>query len=131
MSFKTALGLSLNNLSQVNGFNKEALAKLEDGLQHIAGQVAMTERSNSTFTMLFNSMKTLQSELQQFSQAASEIELNSNTIQVSTNEFAAIIEESSNAIDQLSKTLQKIAAKQTIIRQNIEETYHSALSLRS
>ena len=119
------------NLSQVNGFNKEALAKLEDGLQHIAGQVAMTDRSNSTFTMLFNAMKTLQSELQQFSQAASEIELNSNTIQVSTNEFAAIIEESSNTIDQLSKTLQKIAAKQTIIRKNIEETYHSALSLRS
>lgn len=119
------------NLSQVNSFNKEALTKLEDGIKHVANQVDMTEHSNVTFTMLFNSMNNLQSELHQFSQAAKEIEQNSNTIQVSTNEFAAIIEQSSNAIDQLSSTLQEIASKQTIITKNIEETYYSALSLRS
>lgn len=119
------------NLSQVNIYNKEALSKLEDGLLHVTTQVDMTERSNGTFTNLFNSMKKLQTELQQFSKATAEIEQNSSAIQVSTNEFAAIIEQSSSVIDQLTDTLSKITEKQAVIKSNIEETYHSALSLKS
>lgn len=118
------------NLSQVNSFNHEALVKLEVGLQHVAGQVEMTERSNSTFNILFNSMKSLQQGLQQYTYAASEIELNSKTIQTSTNEFASIIEQSSNVIDQLNTSLQAVALKQIEVTRNIEETYQSTLSLR-
>lgn len=118
------------NLSQVNSFNREALTKLENGLKHVTGQVAMTERSTTTFHSLFNSMKNLQSELQEFSQSTLEIEQNSKNIQTSTSEFATIIEQSSNTIDQLSTNLKKITTKQADIKQNIEETFHSALSLR-
>ena len=118
------------NLSQVNTYNREALLKLEDGLQQVTGQAEKTERSNNTFNSLFNSMKNLQNELNQFTISAREIEQNSNNIQTSTNEFAAIIEQSSNAIDLLNSSLQKMSDKQNDITKNIEDTYHSALSLR-
>lgn len=119
------------NLGQVNSYNKEALSKLENGRNQITSQVQKTEHSNETFNTLFNALKKLQSELVQFSEAARQIEQNSNDIQISTNEFASIIEQSSNAIDLLSATLENINSKQTNITKNIEETYHSALSLRS
>ena len=118
------------NLSQVNTYNREAMLKLEDGLHQVTGQAEKTERSNNTFNTLFNSMKNLQYELNQFTIAAKEIEQNSNNIQTSTNEFAAIIEQSSNAIDLLNSSLQKMSDKQNDITKNIEDTYHSALSLR-
>lgn len=118
------------NLSQVNTYNREALLKLEDGLHQVTGQAEKTERSNNTFNSLFNSMKNLQNELNQFTISAKEIEQNSNNIQTSTNEFAAIIEQSSNAIDLLNSSLQKMSDKQNDITKNIEDTYHSALSLR-
>lgn len=118
-----------SNLSQVNLYNKEAQNKLEDGLQHVSTQVVMADRSNSTFTELFNSMNTLQNELLQFTKAANSIEDNSKAIQLSTNEFAAIIEQSSSAIDQLSGVLTTISADQLHITKNIEETYHQALSI--
>jgi len=118
------------NLSQVNTYNREALLKLEDGLHKVTGQVEKTERSNNTFNALFDSMKNLQKELHQFTKSAEEIEQNSNDIQTSTNEFAAIIEESSNAVDMLNTSLQKMSEKQNDITKNIEETYQSALSLR-
>lgn len=119
------------NLAQVNTYNREALSRLQDGLMQVEKQVEKTEHSNSMFNLLFDSMKNLQAELQQFSVAAKEIEQNSNTIQISTNEFAAIIEQSSNAIDLLSDSLQKMSNRQQEITRNIEETYHNALSIKS
>ena len=74
-------------------------------------------------------MKKLQLELQQFSKATTSIETNGKSIQMSTNEFAAIIEQSSQAVNQLSTILEKVNAEQQIITQNIEETYHNALSI--
>lgn len=120
-----------DNLTQVNTYNREALLKLENGLSQVSSQVEKTERSNSTFNSLFDSMQTLRQELLQFTVAAKEIEQNSTDIETSTNEFAAIIEESSNAIDLLNDSLFKLSARQNDITKNIEETYYSALSLRN
>lgn len=120
-----------SNLSEVNHYNKDALSKLQDGLQHITTQVATTERSTSTFNDLFSSMKQLQQELEVFSKATNSIENNSKSILMSTNEFATIIEESYQAIDQLSSILEKVNAEQQIITKNIEETYQSALTIKS
>lgn len=117
------------NLSQVNLFNNEALNRLKGGLKHVKMQVDMTDRSNITFNSLFNSMKNLQRELEQFSKAANSIENNSKAIEGSTNEFASIIEQSSSAIDQLQTVLAQINIDQLGITKNIEDTYHQALAI--
>lgn len=65
-----------------------------------------------------------------FSRATSSIENNSKSILMSTNEFAAIIEESSQAVDQLGIVLEKVNNEQQLITNNIEETYQNALSIK-
>ena len=117
------------NLDEVNLYNKQALDRLNNGLQHVANQVQMVEDSNTTFQMLFTAMNQLQNNLTQFSKNVSNIELNAKSIEVSTNEFAAIIEQSTNSIDQLCAVLEKINKDHHHVTKNIEETYQQALSI--
>ncbi|MEG0385232.1 MAG: methyl-accepting chemotaxis protein [Solibacillus sp.] len=117
------------NLAQVNLFNKETLNRLQSGISHIANQVQMVEHSNSTFTDLFSAMKNLQQRLEQFSSSAQSIEMNSKSIEMATSEFAAIIEQSSISIDELSVVLEKVNQEQHLITENIEDTYQQALKI--
>lgn len=119
-----------SNLTNVNSYNKDALGKLQNGIDHISMQVSVTDRANNTFNGLFEALKKLQHDLTSFSEATSSIENNSKSILLSTNEFAAIIEESSQTVDQLSDVLEKVNAEQQLITNNIEETYRNALSIK-
>ncbi|KGR83450.1 methyl-accepting chemotaxis protein [Lysinibacillus odysseyi] len=118
------------NLKNVNGYNKDALEKLQNGVAHITMQVSATVRANNTFHELFEALKKLQNDLAAFSKATNSIENNSKSILMSTNEFAAIIEESSQAVDQLGAVLEKVNAEQQLITINIEETYQNALNIK-
>lgn len=117
------------NLAQVNAYNKQALDRLTAGLSHVEIQVQMTQNSNETFTNLFTAMKNLQQNLIHFSTSVKAIEKNSESVQSATNEFAAIIEQSTNSIDQLCNVLEKITADQFDVTKNIEETYQQAVKI--
>lgn len=119
------------NLSQVNTYNREALLKLDNGVIHVEAQAQSAAHSNTTFTSLFSSMKTLQEALRQFATAAHSIEKNSQSIHLSTNEFAVIIEQSSRTIEELNIVLQKVQNEQFQITNHIEETYQNALAIRA
>ncbi|WP_168193854.1 methyl-accepting chemotaxis protein [Lysinibacillus sp. SGAir0095] len=118
------------NLSEVNAYNQDALLKLENGLQHVTNQIETAERSNKTFTELFESMNSLKYDLIQFVEAVNMIEKNSKAIQESTTDFAAIIEESTAAVDQLNIILKTVNNEQLQVSKHIEETYHQTLSIR-
>ncbi len=117
------------NLDEVNLFNKQALERLNNGLHHVANQVELVDNSNSTFSNLFNAMKNLQQNLSQFSTSVNTIEQNGKSVEISTNEFATIIEQSTNSIDQLCNVLEKINDDQFIVTNNIEETYQQAVKI--
>lgn len=118
------------NLSEVNAYNQDALLKLESGLEHMTNQIETAERSNKTFTELFESMNSLKSDLNDFVKAVNMIEMNSKAIQESTTDFAAIIEESTAAVDQLSTILTTVNKEQQQVSKHIEETYQETLSIR-
>ncbi|HWL27046.1 MAG TPA: methyl-accepting chemotaxis protein [Ureibacillus sp.] len=118
-----------DNLKQVNTYNVDAQSKLRVGLDHITTQTNTAELSNKTFQELFELMNDLKDKLQQFTHGARSIEKNSISIQQSTTEFAAIIEESSSTIDQLSGSFSKVNDEHMKIKQNIDETYQDALSI--
>ncbi|KGR74983.1 methyl-accepting chemotaxis protein [Ureibacillus manganicus] len=125
-----AMLLKINeNLKQVNTYNTDAQSKLKIGLEHITIQTATAELSNKTFQQLFELMNVLKNKLQQFTNGANSIEDNSISIQQSTSEFAAIIEESTTTIDQLSRILSKVTDEQIKIKQHIDETYQDAVSI--
>ncbi|PYF08834.1 methyl-accepting chemotaxis protein [Ureibacillus chungkukjangi] len=118
------------NLSEVNAYNQDALSKLENGLKHMTNQIETAERSNQTFTELFESMNSLKTDLNHFVKAVEMIEMNSKAIQESTTDFAAIIEESTAAVDQLSSILTSVNQEQQQVSKHVEETYQETLNIR-
>lgn len=118
------------NLDQVNSYNKDTLHNLTTGLQRISSQIETAEKSNNTFTQLFHAMGQLQTEIKDFTFAVNTIENNSKSIQESTNEFAAIIEQSSSAIDQLSTILSEVNKEHNQISVFVEETYNETTNIQ-
>ena len=118
-----------SNLKDVNLHNEEALQKLNVGISQISRQVTSTNETNETFNNLYRSMITLQESLKKFSFATTSIEHNSQSILMSTNEFASIIDQSSQAIGGLQQLLQSIQDGQQKIISDIEQTYREASNL--
>ncbi|SOC02391.1 methyl-accepting chemotaxis protein [Ureibacillus xyleni] len=118
------------NLDQVNSYNKDTLQNLTNGLERISSQIETAEQSNETFTQLFHAMAQLQKEITDFTYAVNIIENNSKEIQDSTNEFAAIIEQSSSAIDQLNGILNEVNKEHQQITKFVEETYKETTNIR-
>jgi methyl-accepting chemotaxis protein len=117
------------NLNQLNTFNDEALNSLANGSTHIQQQVEMIDHSNTTFNDLFNEMQNLQNSLIQFEQSSQSIENNSKSVERSTSEFAAIIDHSTEAVDELRAVLQQINENQILVTNYIEDTYEQAISI--
>ena len=118
-----------SNLKEVNLHNEEAIQKLANGVQHIDVQVQSTNDTNETFNRLYKSMNDLQHSLQSFTQATNSIERNSQSVFMSTNEFAAIIDQSSQAIVGLQELLQGVQRGQQNLQIDIEQTYEQATHL--
>ncbi|TQR20262.1 methyl-accepting chemotaxis protein [Psychrobacillus vulpis] len=118
------------NLYEVNKYNEAALGKLEDGVARINMQVHAAETSNHSFNKLFEVMQSLQKMLAQFLIDVDIIAKNSESIHTSTNEFAAIIEESTATVEQLNATIVNITADQRSISTYIDRTYEETQSIQ-
>ncbi|MFJ7825234.1 methyl-accepting chemotaxis protein [Psychrobacillus sp. NPDC096623] len=120
-----------DNLNQLNKYNQEALNKLENGVNQIYAQVSTVDESNKSFNKLHLTMKNLQDELAKFLQDVDVISNNTESINISTNEFAAIIEESTATVEEFNATLVQITEDQQAIAKYIDETYKEAQSINN
>lgn len=118
------------NLNEVNKYNELAVEKVQDGVQQMNEQVNLADDSNASFIDLFRTMNMLQLELQQFTKQMITISENSSVIEGRTTEFAAIIEQSTAAIEQLNATLIQLVNEQEQITIYINETYEEASQIR-
>lgn len=118
-----------DNLNQLNKFNQEALNKLENGVNQIYAQVATADKSNKSFNILHETMKNLQNELAKFLHDVDVISNNTDSINISTNEFAAIIEESTATVEEFNATLVQITEDQQANAKYIDQTYKEAQSI--
>ncbi|MEG0471791.1 MAG: methyl-accepting chemotaxis protein [Solibacillus sp.] len=117
------------NLNEVNKYSEEAFVKLDNGSSRISDHVQTVEQSNESFQDLHQTMQTLQMSLADFKRDVQTISANSEAIHTSTNEFAAIIQESTATIEELSATLLNISDGQKAIAKYIDETYEVAQSI--
>lgn len=123
------LGKIDGNLHEVNQHNEAALVKLDNGFTQISKQVEAAEQSNQSFQDVHKTMQALQKSLAEFTQDVQIISANSESIHTSTNEFAAIIEESTATIEELSATLINISEDQKAIAKYIDDTYEVAQTI--
>ncbi|MEG0471792.1 MAG: methyl-accepting chemotaxis protein [Solibacillus sp.] len=117
------------NLNEVNKYSEEAFVKLDNGSTRISDHVKTVAESNQSFHDVHRTMQALQKSLAEFTHDVQTISANSEAIHTSTNEFAAIIEESTATIEELSATLMNISDDQKAIAKYIDETYEVAQSI--
>lgn len=118
------------NLVDVNSYNKLAVQKLTEGLTQIATQIDVADDSSESFTDLFETMSKLQQELASFISDFGTIDENSEMIRERTVDFAAIIQQSTAAIEELNATLTELTDEQDQIANYINETHDEAIQLR-
>ena len=120
-----------DNLQSVNEYNDLTVAKLTQGEAQIAKQSALAQNTKTSFSELYAQMANLQQTLHQALQQASTIAGNSQHVEQRTSAFAAIIEESTSATEELSATLVQLAEKQQEIERYIQSTYQQAEQIRN
>ena len=118
------------NLAEVNSYNELAVKKLADGLDQVTLQTAVADQSSASFTDLFETMTTLQNVLSSFIQDFSKITTDSELIQERTMDFAAIVEQSTAAVEELYATLTGLTEEQEQIGLYINETHEEAILIR-
>ena len=119
------------NLFDVNSYNKLAVGKLTEGLTQIATQIEVADDSSESFTDLFQTMSKLQEDLSLFIVDFGTVGTNSETVRERTVEFAAIIQQSTAAIEELNATLTELTDEQDQIARYINETHDEAVQLRN
>lgn len=120
-----------SNLLEVNSYNELAVKKLGDGLQQVVMQTTVADESSVSFTDLFDTMMALQQELSSFIQDFGKITLDSESIRERTMEFAAIVQQSTAAVEELNATLTEMATEQQQIADYINETHEEALHMKN
>ena len=107
------------------------VTKLTQGEAQIVRQSALAQNTKTSFGELYAQMANLQKTLHQALQQASTIAGNSKHVEQRTSAFAAIIEESTSATEELSATLVQLAEKQQEIEHYIQSTYQQAEQIRN
>ncbi|MBE1555029.1 methyl-accepting chemotaxis protein [Sporosarcina limicola] len=118
------------NLMEVNNYNELAVAKLDVGLKQVMMQTEVADESSAAFVDLFETMTKLQGQLSVFIQDFGTVTVNSQSIRERTMEFAAIVEESTAAIEELNATLTELTEEQQEISTYINETHKEAIRMR-
>ncbi|KAA0966767.1 methyl-accepting chemotaxis protein [Sporosarcina sp. ANT_H38] len=119
------------NLIELNSTNEIAVKKLGDGLQQVVMQRALADDSSGSFRDLFETMTKLQQELSTFIQDFVKITVDSALIQERTMDFAAVVEQSTAAVEELNATLTDLTEEQQQIATYIHETHEEAVRIRS
>lgn len=118
------------NLGEVNIYSEKTVTELYEGLSQINIQVNVTNESNVAFTTLSETMQSLQQKLELLLDEVNMVSSHSGTIQERTNEFAAIVEESTAAVEELHATLVQLTDEQDRMTQYINQTYDEAMHIR-
>ncbi|QNK87214.1 hypothetical protein H7992_18690 [Sporosarcina sp. resist] len=119
------------NLIEVNNYNEIAVKKLGDGLEQVTMQTAVADESSASFIDLFETMTKLQKVLSIFIQDFGKITEDSALIQERTMDFAAIVEQSTAAVEELNATLTELTEEQQQIATYINETHEEAVRIRN
>ncbi|HJF32903.1 MAG TPA: hypothetical protein K8V56_14160, partial [Sporosarcina psychrophila] len=115
----------------VNNYNEIAVKKLGNGVEQVTMQAAVADESSASFTDLFTTMRNLQKTLSDFIQDFGAITKDSALIQERTMDFAAIVEQSTAAVEELNATLTELTDEQQQIAAYINETHEEAVRIRS
>ncbi|XQY91879.1 methyl-accepting chemotaxis protein [Metabacillus sp. HB246100] len=128
MTNLTAEKITLN-LSEVNDSNSAAQDKMILSSKKLNDNVTAAEAVKKAFGTLSENHLSLKTNFSQFEELASSVEQNAITAESSTNELAAIIEQATATLQEMSATVENLNIINNNIAHQLEETATKAESI--
>ncbi|WP_420835849.1 methyl-accepting chemotaxis protein [Bacillus weihaiensis] len=128
MTNLTAEKITLN-LSEVNDSNSAAQDKMILSSKKLNDNVTAAEAVKKAFGKLSENQLSLKTNFSQFEELASSVEQNAITAESSTNELAAIIEQATATLQEMSATVENLNIINNNIALQLEETATKAESI--
>lgn len=130
-STKTITLKITENLNEVNNTNDLAQGNMETSSISLNQSVQSTKVVNDTFIQLDALLKKISVEFKEFEDLAKVVVKNSTDVETATSEFAAIVEESTASLQQVSASIDTLTQDNQLIAKYIIDTSASAQSIKS
>ena len=117
------------NLTEVNTSNEQMVAQLQTGTTQISSYTDFLNESMIVFTQLFEGMLRLQTDLAAVVADVESVAGHSEEVRRVTTHFAATMQESTAAIEEMNATLLTLNDENQAVAHYIQETYEEASHL--
>ncbi|WP_153722625.1 methyl-accepting chemotaxis protein [Sporosarcina cascadiensis] len=117
------------NLSELNDSNRIAFQKMTESSEKIEQNALTTEQVSDQILKIASTLEHLDEGLVQFSSSSTEMIEQSTEIEDSTNNFAAIYEETSANLQEMSKIIDNLTADSRIVAEEMDSTARKVTSL--
>ncbi|WP_235988998.1 methyl-accepting chemotaxis protein [Aquibacillus kalidii] len=118
------------NLSELNASNKQAIEKMEQSQQNIKVGVQSTEEVTGYFEQISITMQELNNGLNNFRYLAEKVQDQSNGVENSTNDLAAIIEQASASLEEMDATVINLSNSNQELAKLMDHTVNKAVSIK-
>ena len=118
------------NLREVNKTNDSALEKMNTNQLMVKDNLDKTDHVNDSFSELSSKLANLHEKFTSFEQLATGVKNDSATIDESTSELAAIIEQASGSLEEMSATIESLNQQNHLISEEMKDTEKVALNLQ-
>lgn len=120
-----------NNLAEVNASNNEAIEQIKVSREKIAYGVSSGQEVNQYFDQIATTMDKLHRELKSFTSLAEDVQNQSNHVEGSTNDLAAIIEQASASLEEMNATVNDLTNSNSRLANIMKETVTEAEQLKA
>lgn len=121
MTNQTAVQIT-SNLQEVNITNELALDKMNENMKMVDDNMDKTGQVNDAFTHLTTDLDRLHAQFSNFESLVTGVRDNSSVIDHSTNDLAAIIEEASAGLEEMSATIENLNQQNQLIGEEMKDT---------
>lgn len=119
------------NLSEVNQTNLLAVDKINQSSAKFKDSAEITTKAADYFAQLNKTVGALNDKFSSFERLVEDIKDQSNHVEMSTSELAAVIEEATAGLEEMSATIESISDDNQQIAGNIKELSSSAEKIKS
>ncbi|MEV9640586.1 methyl-accepting chemotaxis protein [Mammaliicoccus sciuri] len=117
------------NLSELNDSNRDAFKKMTESSEKIEQNALTTEQVSNQISKIASTLQHLDDELVQFASSSTEMIEQSTEIEDSTNNFAAMVEENSANLLEMSKIIDNLTSDSRIVAEEMDSTAQKVTSL--
>lgn len=124
-------GKITSNLFELNESNRDAFTKLTESNEKIEQNAMTTEDVSNQIVKIASTLQHLDEGLTQFASSSNEMKEQSSEIEETTNNFAAIVEETSANLQEMSKIIENLTSDSRIVAEEMDVTATKVTSLHN